>query len=234
MKYKTVFISDIHLGSFNSNPEKIMDFLKENEFEKIYLVGDIVDLWAIKRKVHWKTKHNKFVQKILKLSKTIPIIYIVGNHDIELQAFVGENFGNIQIKERDIYNDILVIHGHQFDGPLKALKWIYWLGNWSYNALLWINKHFEIIYKLFSKKEFSLSYYMKSKVKHIVSKITQFETLLVTEAGLENCKMVICGHIHISDDRMINDIRYMNCGCCTEYSSCIVEKEDGEFQLIKL
>ena len=121
MKYKAIFISDVHLGSSSSSPKKINKFLKENEFEKIFLVGDIIDIWAIKRKLHWQKEHNEFLRIILKLSKKMPVTYIIGNHDEEFMQFNQQNFGNIIFKEQDIIKvnekKYVVIHGQQFDGP---------------------------------------------------------------------------------------------------------------------
>jgi UDP-2,3-diacylglucosamine pyrophosphatase LpxH len=235
-KYNTLFVSDIHLGTSISQSEKLTDFLRNNEFKKIYLVGDIIDMIAMKKKFYWKKKHNKVIQQILKLSKNSEIIYIIGNHDIFLESFIDEKFGNIYIKESDIHitknnEKCLVIHGHQFDGALMTYTWLYWLGSAAYDFSLWLNKIYNKIRKFLGLDYWSLSMYLKSKTKEAINFINNFE-YLVSEHGKENnVNTIIAGHIHMKADKKIEDIRYMNCGCFTELTSCIIEDLEGNLIL---
>ena len=239
MNYKTLFISDIHIGTGNSQTLKLLDFLDNNKFEKIYLVGDIIDMIMLKRKFYWKKRHNKVIQKILKLSKTSEIIYIIGNHDIYLETFLNEKFGNVLIKERDIHTTkknekCLVLHGHQFDGALMTYTWLYWIGSLAYDFSLWMNRWVNRIRKLLGMNYWSLSMYLKSKTKKAIKFINNFENLVVDYAKKSNVDTVIAGHIHMKEDKNISNVRYMNCGCWTEFTSCIVETLDGDLKLLDI
>ncbi len=239
MKYRTIFISDIHLGTSASRPDELLKFLKENEFEKLYLVGDIIDMTAIRRRYfYWDEMHNTLLQKILRMArKGVKVEYIVGNHDIFLEFFAHEHFGNIELKERDVHvtadgRKCLVIHGHQFDGVINKLPLLYWLGDTMYDFALFINRWFNWFRRLFGKDYWSLSLYLKTKVKNVIKFVNNYEQLLVHEAKKElGVRAVIAGHVHMAADKEISGIRYLNCGCWTEYCSAVVEHEDGRFEL---
>jgi UDP-2,3-diacylglucosamine pyrophosphatase LpxH len=240
MKYNTLFISDIHLGTSNCQVDKLLDFLSNNTFNKIYLVGDIIDMIMMKRKFYWKKKHNKVIQNLLKISKNTEVIYIIGNHDIFLETFIDEKFGNILVKETDIHiskkgEKCLVLHGHQFDGALMTYTWLYWLGSAAYDLSLLVNRWYNKFRTKMLKKEYwSLSMYLKSKTKEAIKFINNFEELVSDFAKKENVDIVIAGHIHMKEDKYIKEVRYMNCGCWTEFTSCIVETIDGELKILDI
>ena len=238
MKYKTAFVSDFHLGTPVSQVDKILDFLKNNEFEKIYLIGDIIDMIAMKKHFLWNTNHNTVIQKILRLArKNSEIVYIYGNHDYFLELFNSEIFGNIKITEREIYTTVsgkkmLIFHGHQMDGIIKDMTWLYNLGDSAYTFALSLNSIVNKLRSLFGLKYWSLSMYLKSKVKNIIKFVNNFEKLVVEEAEKSKVDIVVCGHIHMSADKEIGNIRYINTGCWTETCSALVEHFDGTLELI--
>ncbi|OGV43020.1 MAG: hypothetical protein A2X48_11215 [Lentisphaerae bacterium GWF2_49_21] len=242
MKYKTIFISDVHLGTTVSQTDKLLKFLKENEFEKLYLVGDIVDMTAIRRRYfYWNEDNNTLLQKILRMArKGIQVEYIVGNHDIFLEFFAHEYFGNIGLKERDVHvtangTRCLVMHGHQFDGVIKKMPLLYWLGDTMYDFALFINIWFNRIRYLLGKDYWSLSLYLKTKVKNVVKFIGNYEQLVIHEVKKDtSIGAVIVGHIHMAADKEISRIRYLNCGCWTEFCSAVVEHEDGRLELLRI
>lgn len=238
MKYNTLIISDTHLGTKISKVEKLKKFLKDNKFDKIYLNGDIIDILSMKKNFFWKSDHNNIIRLILKLSKKTDVRYIIGNHDIFLETFLNDSFGNIKILERDIHTTkkgekCLVLHGHQFDGfMLKEASWLYWIGDKGYTLALHLNKYINFFRKIFKKRDWSLSMYLKENIKNVIKFVNNFEKLIVEEAKISKVDTVICGHIHISDDKMIDGVRYMNSGCVTEFTSCIVEHKDGRLETI--
>jgi UDP-2,3-diacylglucosamine pyrophosphatase LpxH len=242
MKYNTIFVSDIHLGTTVSQTAKLLKFLKENEFDKLYLVGDIVDMTAIRRRYfYWDENHNTLLQKILRMArKGVQVEYIVGNHDIFLEFFIHDHFGNIKLKERDVHvtadgRKCLVMHGHQFDGVIKKLPLLYWLGDTMYDFALLVNMWFNRVRTLLGKDYWSLSLYLKTKVKNVMKFINNYEQLVIHEVKKDkNCDTVIVGHIHMAADKEISGIRYLNCGCWTEFCSAVVEHEDGRLELIMI
>ncbi len=240
MKYKTIFISDVHLGTAVSQTERLLKFIKENEFEKLYLVGDIVDMTAIRRRYFfWDENHNTILQKILRMArKGVKVEYIIGNHDIFLEFFAQEHFGSIELKERDVHvtadgRRCLVMHGHQFDGVIMKLPWLYWLGDTMYDFALSANRWFNMARHLVGKDYWSLSLYLKTKVKNVIKFMNNYEQLVIHEVKKDGSfDTVIVGHIHMAADKEISGIRYLNCGCWTEFSSAVVEHLDGRLELV--
>ncbi len=236
-KFKSVFLSDIHIGIEHCKVGKLNSFLKENDFENIFLVGDIIDMTNLKSKVYWDNESTKFIRKILKESKDKNIYYIVGNHDYFLEMFLGESFSNIKFVKEMIYSNvkgekILLIHGDKFDGMITNMRWLYWLGDRAYSSALFLNLIVNKIRNIFGKKYWSLSKYLKSKVKSAIQFINNFEKLVVEDAKANNVEIVISGHIHVCEDKMIENIRYMNCGDWVEQTTCIVEDLEGNMFLI--
>jgi len=237
MKYKSIFISDIHLGTKYSKAKTLLHFLKENECENLFLVGDIIDGWAIKRKFTWKQSHSNVVQRVLKMSKNgTNVYYITGNHDDFIRPFAPLILGHaIEIKNEMVYEGInkkryLVTHGDFFDMVTMTKKWLAVLGDYGYDFLLFINHTLNRVCKLLSiKKKWSLSKYVKDNVKKSVSFINDFETILSTHAKKNQYDGVICGHIHKAEMRNIDTIEYLNCGDWVESCSAIIETLDGEW-----
>jgi len=225
MKIEALFISDVHLGSKGSNADKVLELLKEYQPETLFLVGDIIDGWLLKRKFRWPQSHTNVIRKILSYSKNgTKVIYIPGNHDEFMREYGEFNFGNIEVHNEYIWNDTFITHGDLYDGVVK-LKWLGVLGSIGYDMAISIDRTL----KKFGMKR-SLSKFLKNKVKEAVKFITQFESELVRQAKKHKCNSVICGHIHHPDDRMIDDVRYLNTGDWIENNSYLTYN-NGKFKL---
>lgn len=237
MKYTSLFISDIHIGMNNTNISKILEVLHENEFDNIFLIGDIIDFWALRRKFAWSEDANTFIQKIFRAArKGVQIIYIIGNHDEFLYKFEGQSFGSITIKEKHVHQtltgeQILLIHGHQFDGVVKCNKWLQHLGSILYEWLLAANVKFNLLRHKLGFGYWSLSKYLKNKTKEVVNYVSSWENTLITYAEAQNVNSVMCGHIHTPALKP-GKINYYNCGDFVEHSSFFVETLDGEIKLL--
>ena len=240
MKYRSIFVSDIHLGTQFSKADKFLEFLKEFDSENIYLIGDIIDGWAIKRKVKWKQSHSDVIQKLLrKARKGTNIYYIPGNHDEFLRGFLPLTLGDrVYIQDDAKYTDLsgkryYITHGDFFDAITMTKKWISVLGDYGYDLLLYLNSPINRIRKLFGyKKYWSLSKYVKDNVKSSVSFITDFETILSNYAKQNGFNGVICGHIHKAEIKDIDGIKYLNSGDWVENCTALVETLDGEWKII--
>lgn len=236
--YKTIFISDIHLGSKACQAELLLDFLKHNDSEKLYLVGDIVDGWRLKRKWYWPQSHNDVVQKILrKARKGTEIIYVPGNHDEGLRRYVGTHFGGIEVRPTDIYEAVngdkyLVLHGDSFDNVMLYARWLASIGDHAYDLVLRLNTVFNGLRRLMGLRYWSLSAFLKIKVKNAVQFISEFERVLVQEAQKAGVQGVICGHIHHAQMKRYGDVIYMNDGDWVESCTALVEHFDGTWEIV--
>jgi UDP-2,3-diacylglucosamine pyrophosphatase LpxH len=236
--YKTIFISDIHLGSKACQAELLLDFLKYNDSGKLYLVGDIVDGWRLKRKWYWPQSHNDVVQKILrKARKGTQIIYVPGNHDEGLRRYIGTHFGGIEVKPTDIYQAVngdkyLVLHGDNFDNVMLYARWLAYVGDHAYDLVLRLNTMFNGLRRLMGLRYWSLSSYLKIKVKNAVQFISEFEQVIVREARKADVQGVICGHIHHAEIKQYDDIIYMNDGDWVESCTALVEHFDGTWEIL--
>ena len=236
--YKTIFISDIHLGSKACQAELLLDFLKHNDSEKLYLVGDIVDGWRLKRKWYWPQSHNDVVQKILrKARKGTEIIYVPGNHDEGLRRYIGTHFGGIEVRPTDIYEAVngdkyLVLHGDSFDNVMLYARWLASIGDHAYDLVLRLNTVFNGLRRLMGLRYWSLSAFLKIKVKNAVQFISEFERVLVQEAQKAGVQGVICGHIHHAEMKQYGDVIYMNDGDWVESCTALVEHFDGTWEIV--
>ena len=236
--YKTIFISDIHLGSKACQAELLLDFLKHNDAEKLYLVGDIVDGWRLKRKWYWPQSHNDVVQKILrKARKGTEIIYVPGNHDEGLRRYIGTHFGGIEVRPTDIYQAVngdkyLVLHGDSFDNVMLYARWLAYVGDHAYDLVLKLNTVFNGLRRLMGLRYWSLSSYLKIKVKNAVQFISEFERVLAQEAQKAGVQGVICGHIHHAEMKQYGDVIYMNDGDWVESCTALVEHFDGAWEIV--
>ena len=239
VRYRSVFISDIHLGTKMSQPDKLLEFLKTFECEKLYLVGDIIDGWAMSRNFMWPQAHNNVIQKILRLArKGVKVIYLPGNHDEFLRSFGEQNFGNINLIDNCIHKGIdgrnyKVMHGDQFDVVIKHAKWLSHLGSWTYDILIALNIFVSYIRRMFGMRSWSLSSWAKYKVKQAVNFIGDYEDNLSGYASTHDCNGIICGHIHHANIRDINGIKYMNCGDWVENCTALIEHENGNWEIIR-
>ena len=237
--YRTIFISDVHLGTRGCQAELLLDFLKHNEADTFYLVGDIIDGWRMKRSWYWPQSHNDVVQKLLrKARKGANIIYVPGNHDEALRQYVGQHFGGVEVKLTDIHQGAdgrryLVIHGDQFDNVVLHAKWLAHVGDWAYGMMLNLNTVISRIRRRIGMPYWSLSAYLKLRVKNAVQFISDYEQAVCREAARHEVDGVICGHIHHAEAKMIDNILYLNDGDWVESCTALVEHQDGQMELIR-
>ena len=225
MKVDALFISDVHLGSKGSNAEEVLNVLKYYQPEYLFLVGDIIDGWLLKRKFRWPQSHTNVLRKILSYSKSgTRVIYIPGNHDEFLREYGEFSFGNVEIHNEYIWKQTFITHGDLYDGVVK-LKWLGVLGSIGYDMAIYLDRGLK---KLGMKR--SLSKILKDQVKGAIKFITSFEKQLVYQAKRRYCHTVICGHIHTPADKMIDGVRYLNCGDWVENTSYIIY-DNGKFEL---
>jgi UDP-2,3-diacylglucosamine pyrophosphatase LpxH len=236
--YRAIWISDIHLGTRGCKADFLLDFLKNNESDQLYLVGDIIDGWQMRRNWYWNQAHNDVVQKILrKARKGTSVVYVAGNHDEALRDFLGLSFGEIQIvnEARHLLRDgraLWVTHGDLFDGVIQHAKWLAYLGDSAYTVILNINDHYNRLRHRLGLSYWSLSQFLKHKVKNAVSYITSFEEALTQEARRRGYDGVVCGHIHRPEIREIDGILYCNDGDWVESLSALVETHAGELKIV--
>jgi len=240
-RYRSIFISDVHLGTRDCKAELLCDFLKNNTANTIYLVGDIIDGWRIQQnKWFWKDTHTNVIRQILKHAKNgSRIVYVVGNHDEFLRPLLPYkiSFGEIDFVNKTTHigadgKRYLVIHGDMFDGISKLAPWISYLGDKAYDLLLYLNTKYNWIRHKFGFGYWSFSKYLKHKVKGAVDFIFQFEKNLVDYCKRKHYDGVVCGHIHNSEIKEIDGIIYMNDGDWVESCSALVETLDGTFEIV--
>jgi UDP-2,3-diacylglucosamine pyrophosphatase LpxH len=226
-KIDALFISDVHLGSKGSNADELLEVLKQYEPKYLFIVGDFIDGWLLKKRHYWSQDFTNVIRKILSYSKNgTKVVYVTGNHDDFLRNYTPMSFSeNIQIVDEYIWNDYYIVHGDQFDGIVK-MKWLGVLGSWGYEAAIWIDNTL----KRFGYKK-SLSKFLKKNIKNAIKFITDFEKQAAYQAKSHNCNGVIVGHIHTPSNTYINNIHYLNCGDWVENNSYIVFK-NSEFKII--
>ncbi|MEO1248399.1 MAG: UDP-2,3-diacylglucosamine diphosphatase [Pseudomonadota bacterium] len=236
--YRTIWISDVHLGTRSCNAAYLLDFLKHTESETLYLVGDIIDGWQLKKNWYWPQLHNDVVQKLLrKARKGTNVIYLPGNHDEFVRPFVGHDVGNVSLVEDCVHTTaqgkrFLVLHGDKFDGVVKYARWLALLGDKAYQLLLLINVPLNAVRRRLGFSYWSLSAYLKMKTKRAVSFISDFETALSGEAARQGLDGVICGHIHTAEMKDHNGLLYVNDGDWVESCTALVEDTDGNLHLL--
>jgi UDP-2,3-diacylglucosamine pyrophosphatase LpxH len=227
MKIEALFISDVHLGSKGSNAEQVLNVLKQYQPETLFLVGDIIDGWLLKRKFRWPQSHTNVLRKILSYSKNgTKVIYIPGNHDEFMRDYLELSFGNIEIHNEYIFKNTYITHGDLYDGVVK-LKWLGILGSIGYDLAISIDRRL----KSWGYKR-SLSKFLKNSVKEAVKFMTSFEQEIVRQGVKHNCATVMCGHIHHPDNKMVDGVRYLNTGDFIENNSYIIYN-DGEYKVIE-
>jgi UDP-2,3-diacylglucosamine pyrophosphatase LpxH len=236
-RVRTAWISDVHLGTRTSNAAALLLFLRDYECERLYVVGDLIDIWQLRRGRYWPQQHNDVIQKILrKARKGVPVIFIPGNHDEFVNSFAG-SYGNISIQEHAIHNladgrRMLVIHGHELDTVVQNAKWLAYLGDAGYQFLLSLNPAINFFRRKFGLGYWSLSAYAKKRVKDAVNFIGEFEKAIVRYAEKFSVDAVLCGHIHSAAIRQIGNVSYYNCGDWVESCTALVEEADGTLELV--
>ena len=238
LKYRTIFISDLHLGSKGCQSSMLLDFLRNTRSDYLYLVGDIIDGWRLKNKWFWPQEHNDVVQKILRKARHgTKVYYVSGNHDELVRKFVPINLGEVNIVNETIHitadnKKLLILHGDKFDAIIRVAPWLAHLGDYAYDFALWTNVTLNKIRKRLGYKYWSLSKFLKLKVKKAVSYINRYEEVVANYAYKKNMDGVVCGHIHHASDKIIGDVHYYNDGDWVENCSALVEHFDGKLELI--
>jgi UDP-2,3-diacylglucosamine pyrophosphatase LpxH len=236
---RTVWISDLHLGTPGCEAEALLDFLRTTECETLYLVGDIIDGWRLRRSWYWPQAHNDVVQKILrKARKGTRVVFVPGNHDEFARRYVAHNFGGVDVVDECIHvtadgRRLWVTHGDLFDGVVQCARWLALAGDTSYTLTLKVNRWFNRARARLGMPYWSLSGYLKLKVKRAVSYVSDFERALAREARRRGVDGVVCGHIHHAEMRDIDGILYCNDGDWVESLTALVEHADGTLEIVR-
>ena len=235
---RTVFISDLHLGTPGCQAEALLAFLKQHPSDYLYLVGDIIDGWQLRKRWYWPQSHNDVIQKLLKRArKGCKTIFVPGNHDEFARAFAGQQFGGIDVMEDAVHltadgRSIWVTHGDYFDGVIQCAKWLAYVGDSLYEFTLKLNRHLNRLRARMGLPYWSLSAYLKHKLKSALNYVMDFEVAVAQEAKRQGHHAVVCGHIHRAEIRVIDGVLYCNDGDWVESCSALVEHFDGQLELI--
>jgi len=238
LKFRAVWISDFHLGTSGCNAELLLGFLKAVQPDVLYLVGDIIDGWRLRRGWYWPPAHNDIVRRILKLAnKGTRVVYIPGNHDEVLRDYTGLSFGGVEVVSEAVHvtadgKRLLVLHGDEFDGVVLYAKWLAFLGDYAYAALLRLNIVFNVVRRRFGLPYWSLSAHLKKKVKNAVAFVSRFEEAVAYAAAERGVDGVVCGHIHCAEVRQFGGVTYYNDGDWVESCTALVEHRDGRLEII--
>jgi len=239
LRFRAIFISDTHLGTPGCQAAALLEFLRTTESDFLYLVGDIIDGWQLKRRWYWHQAHNDVVQKVLrKARKGTAVVYVPGNHDEAARHYVGVDFGGIAIRDEAVHTTadgrrLLVTHGDRFDGVITCARWLALLGDQLYTFILKLNQHYNALRARLGMPYWSLSQFLKLRVKNAVSYITAFEDALGREARTRGFDGVVCGHIHHAEVRAIGDVLYCNSGDWVESLTALVEADDGTLSVLR-
>ncbi|GIZ52813.1 UDP-2,3-diacylglucosamine diphosphatase [Noviherbaspirillum aridicola] len=237
-RYRSIWISDLHLGTSGCQAERLLEFLQATESDTLYLVGDIIDGWQLKRRWYWNQTHNNVVQAVLKKAKRgTQVFFVPGNHDEAVRQYIGLDLGGIRIRDEMVHvtaagKRMLVLHGDRFDGVIACAKWLAYLGDNLYTLVLKFNQVYNAWRARAGLPYWSLSQYLKHKVKNAVSYIASFEKALAAEARSQGLDGVICGHIHKAEIRDIDGITYCNDGDWVESLTALVEDHDGALRIV--
>ncbi|ROR20765.1 UDP-2,3-diacylglucosamine pyrophosphatase LpxH [Comamonas sp. BIGb0124] len=239
MNVRTVWISDVHLGTPGCQAHALLDFLRHVECQQMYLVGDIIDGWQLKRSWHWPQAHSDVIQKLLrKVRKGTRMTFIAGNHDEFARRFLGVTLGGIEVADEAVHTTadgkrLWILHGDQFDGVIQCAKWLAHVGDVLYEFSLKLNRHLNICRAWLGLPYWSISQYFKLKVKRAVSYVGDFENAVAREARQRGMDGVVCGHIHHAEMRDIQGILYANDGDWVESLSALVEHADGRLEIVR-
>ena len=238
-RYRAVFVSDIHLGTAGCQAKPLLDFLKHHPSDNLYLVGDIIDGWQLRRRWFWPQAHNDVVQKLLRRArKGCRVVFIPGNHDEFARAFVGHQFGGIEVHDDTVHTTadgrkLWVTHGDYFDAVIQRAKWLAYTGDYAYEFTLRMNRHLNHWRARLGLPYWSLSAYLKHKVKMALNYVTDFEKAVAQEARNRGHDGVVCGHIHRAEMRTIDGTLYCNDGDWVESRTALVEHMDGQLELVQ-
>ncbi len=237
-RYRTVWISDVHLGTRGCNDRLLIDFLDHVDCDTLYLVGDIIDGWRLKKRFYWPERHNAIVRRFMKRAKHgTRVVYIPGNHDEMFRQFSGMNFGGVEIRRKAIHTTadgrrLLVLHGDEFDAIMLAHRWLAFAGDAAYEMLLRLNVLVNAVRRRFDLPYWSLSKHAKHKVKNAVEFISRYEETVAREAARLKVDGVVCGHIHTAEERRFGDVTYYNDGDWVEGCTALVEHGCGRMEIL--
>jgi UDP-2,3-diacylglucosamine pyrophosphatase LpxH len=237
-RLRSIFISDLHLGTQGCQARALLSFLKANPSDNLYLVGDIIDGWQLRRRWYWPQEHNDVVQKILRrVRKGCRVVFVPGNHDEFVRHFVDHHFGGVEVVSEAVHTTadgrrLWVVHGDLYDGVIQYAKWLAYLGDTLYEFTLRLNRHFNSLRARLGLPYWSLSQYLKHRVKGAVNFISSFEEALAAEARKRGLDGVVCGHIHRAEMRVIDGILYCNDGDWVESLTALVEHQDGRLEIL--
>jgi UDP-2,3-diacylglucosamine pyrophosphatase LpxH len=237
---RTIWISDVHLGFPGCSADYLLDFIRDMRCETLYLVGDIIDFWALKKKRYWPQAHNNVVRSILgKAKHDTRVVYVPGNHDEAMRTYDGLTLGNVEIHDRIIHETadgkrFLILHGDQFDTAVVSGRFIGMIGSAAYDFLLRMNRYVNWVRGKLGREHWSLAAAVKHKVKKAVTYISNFEQAVAWEARRQKVDGLICGHIHRAELTQLGGVTYMNCGDWVESCTALVEHHDGTLELLKL
>jgi UDP-2,3-diacylglucosamine pyrophosphatase LpxH len=237
--YPAIFISDVHLGTRGCKAELLLDFLQNTTCSTLYLVGDIVDGWQLRRRWFWPEIQERVLHEILKKADDgVRVVYVPGNHGEVFRSFCERQFAGIEVKREAVHETsggrtLLVVHGDQLDGVIGSARWLAHLGDWAYTNALRLNGALHVVRRNLGLSYWSLSAYLKHKVKNAVSYICAFEEAVVREAKRRGFDGVVCGHIHHAQIRTIDGLVYLNTGDWVESCTALVEDKDGNLEIIR-
>ena len=237
-RYRTIWISDVHLGTRGCNAEMLIDFLDHVDSDTLYLVGDMIDGWRLKKRFYWPAAHNDVVWRLLKRAKRgTRVVYIPGNHDEMFRQLAGTNLGGIAIRRKAIHQTadgrrLLVLHGDEFDAITLAQPWLAHIGDVAYTLLMVANRWVNRVRRWLDLPYWSMSKHAKAKVKNAVAFISRFEEVVARAAGTRGVDGVVCGHVHTAEAREIGGIAYFNDGDWVESCTALVEHRDGRMELL--
>lgn len=235
---RSIWISDVHLGYSGCSADHLLKFLRSMRCENLYLVGDIVDFWSLKKRRFWPQDHNNVVRSILgKAKHDTRVVFVPGNHDEAMRAYNGMTLGNVEVRNEVIHETVdgrrfLVMHGDQFDGAVLNSRWLGMIGTRLYDALLRANGLVNRVRTRFGLDYWSLAAFLKHRVKNAVKYISNFEQAVAREARRQKVDGLICGHIHRPEISTINGVSYLNCGDWVESCTALLEHHDGSIELV--
>jgi UDP-2,3-diacylglucosamine pyrophosphatase LpxH len=237
--HRTIFISDVHLGTRGCKAEDLAEFLRAHECETLYLVGDIVDGWQLKRAWYWNSAHNDVIREIQRMARAgTQVIYVPGNHDEVLRGFVDNDYGGIHLKYEDVHETadgrrLLIIHGDHFDGFVRYGRLACMIGGWAYRCTLLINDLLNWLRRRVGRDYWSLSGFLKTRIRNAARFIRKYEKAVAGEAARRGLDGVVCGHIHQAALHEIEGVVYCNCGDWVESRTALVENHDGIFTIVR-
>ncbi len=237
-RFRTIWISDVHLGTRGCNAELLIDFLDSVDSEIMYLVGDIIDGWRLKKKFYWPAAHNDIVWRILKRARRgTRIVYIPGNHDEMFRQFTGLSFGGVEIRRAAFHETadgrhLMVLHGDEFDGVMLAHRWLAFVGDALYELMMGLSRQVNVVRRWLGLPYWSLSKMAKHKVKNAVEFIYRYEEVVARAAAQRGVDGVVCGHIHTAEFRDFDGIEYWNDGDWVEGCNALVEHFDGRMEIL--